>query len=150
MYKTGCLRLSRLACVQTDNSTTLRKMFSVSLLTLLLTIAPSLAIPPPGFGFPEAPNDTALSVTFQDNGNSIVVSEAELFGVNGILPSCSSLPSADRLQLSLMNLPSPSRPPDSSPSQATMAPTPSSWSIRMHRLLKTLPLDSSSTGFKPT
>ncbi|KIW87807.1 uncharacterized protein Z519_11391 [Cladophialophora bantiana CBS 173.52] len=48
---------------------------------LLLVISPALAIPPPDFGFPEAPNDTALSITYQNNGNSVVVTEAELFGV---------------------------------------------------------------------
>jgi len=57
-------------------------MLFVEALCLLLAAVPSLAIPPPDFGFPEAPNDTALSVTFQDNGKSVLVSEAELFGVN--------------------------------------------------------------------
>merc|ERR1712230_284108 len=33
------------------------------------------------FRFPEAPNHTELSVTYRDNGNPIVVTEAELFGV---------------------------------------------------------------------
>ncbi|EXJ83966.1 hypothetical protein A1O3_04633 [Capronia epimyces CBS 606.96] len=41
----------------------------------------ALAIPPPDFGFPEAPNHTELSVTYQDNGNPLIVTEAELFGV---------------------------------------------------------------------
>ena len=52
-----------------------------ALLSLLLSVAPALAIPPPDFGFPEAPNHTELSVTYRDNGNPIVVTEAELFGV---------------------------------------------------------------------
>ena len=59
-------------------------MYCLPILTLLfLAISRSLCIPPPGFGFPEAPNDTALSVTFQDDGKPFVVSEAELFGVKG-------------------------------------------------------------------
>merc|ERR1712230_169039 len=33
------------------------------------------------FRLPEAPNHTELSVTYRDNGNPIVVTEAELFGV---------------------------------------------------------------------
>lgn len=48
---------------------------------LLLSAAPALAIPPPDFGFPEAPNHTELSITYQDGGKSVVVTEAELFGV---------------------------------------------------------------------
>ncbi|KAK7906269.1 hypothetical protein LTR67_000995 [Exophiala xenobiotica] len=56
-------------------------MHSRTLLSLLLSVAPALAIPPPDFGFPEAPNHTELSVTYQDNGNAIVVAEAQLFGV---------------------------------------------------------------------
>ncbi|EXJ65877.1 uncharacterized protein A1O5_10853 [Cladophialophora psammophila CBS 110553] len=48
---------------------------------LFFAISPALAIPPPDFGFPEAPNDTALSITYQNNGNPVVVTEAELFGV---------------------------------------------------------------------
>merc|ERR1711939_1054532 len=56
-------------------------MHSRALLSLLLSVAPALAIPPPDFGFPEAPNHTELSVTYRDNGNPIVVTEAELFGV---------------------------------------------------------------------
>ncbi|KAI1608303.1 phosphatidylethanolamine-binding protein [Exophiala viscosa] len=55
-------------------------MRSPILLSWLLTITPILAIPPADFGFPEAPNDTALSVTYHDNGTSFTVSEAELFG----------------------------------------------------------------------
>ncbi|OQU99904.1 hypothetical protein CLAIMM_05476 [Cladophialophora immunda] len=50
-------------------------------LPVLLAISPSLAIPPPDFGFPEAPNDTALSITYQNHGDPILVTEAELFGV---------------------------------------------------------------------
>lgn len=65
-------------------------MYSLFVLTIFLAV-PCLGIPPPDFGFPEAPNDTALSVTFQDNGNSITVSEAELFGVNG--KTCSAMTS---------------------------------------------------------
>ncbi|KAJ9604169.1 hypothetical protein H2200_011003 [Cladophialophora chaetospira] len=58
-------------------------MYSISALTLLLlSIRPSFGIPPPDFGFPEAPNDTALTVIFQDNGSPISVSEGQLFGVN--------------------------------------------------------------------
>ncbi|KAK4944627.1 hypothetical protein LTR10_016061 [Elasticomyces elasticus] len=55
-------------------------MRSQTLLSWLLAVTPILAIPPPDFGFPEAPNDTALSVTYQDNGTSVIVSEAKLFG----------------------------------------------------------------------
>lgn len=53
--------------------------------SLLAVIPLALAIPPPDFGFPEAPNHTELSVTYQNNGNGIVVAEAELFGVGGML-----------------------------------------------------------------
>ncbi|KIX92439.1 uncharacterized protein Z520_11914 [Fonsecaea multimorphosa CBS 102226] len=52
-----------------------------AVLPVLFAISPTLAIPPPDFGFPEAPNDTALSITYQDNGNPILVTEAELFGI---------------------------------------------------------------------
>ena len=54
------------------------------LLLGVLAITPALAIPPPDFGFPEAPNHTELSVTYQDNGNSVVVKEADLFGVASV------------------------------------------------------------------
>ena len=57
------------------------KLSSCCLVLSTLAIAPVLAIPPPDFGFPEAPNHTELSVTYQDNGNTIVVKEADLFGV---------------------------------------------------------------------
>ncbi|EXJ56195.1 hypothetical protein A1O7_09126 [Cladophialophora yegresii CBS 114405] len=57
-------------------------MLSFSALSLLfLAVGPALAIPPPDFGFPEAPNDTALAVTFPNNGSPLVVAEAQLFGV---------------------------------------------------------------------
>lgn len=49
------------------------------MLSLALAI-PAVAIPPPSFGFPEAPNDTALTVRFQDK--NIVVQEAALYGIN--------------------------------------------------------------------
>ncbi|CAK4031003.1 phosphatidylethanolamine-binding pebp [Lecanosticta acicola] len=52
---------------------------------LAMAIAPTLAIPPPNFGFPEAPNDTALTVAFRQNSGNIgyvPVTEAELFGIN--------------------------------------------------------------------
>lgn len=53
------------------------------LAALALAVSPALAIPPPNFGFPEAPNDTALTVTYpQGNGRYIPVTEAELFGIN--------------------------------------------------------------------
>ncbi|ETI21739.1 hypothetical protein G647_08086 [Cladophialophora carrionii CBS 160.54] len=48
---------------------------------LVLTVGPALCIPPPDFGFPEAPNDTALAVTYPNNGSPLVVAEAQLFGV---------------------------------------------------------------------
>ncbi|OAL37518.1 hypothetical protein AYO20_03025 [Fonsecaea nubica] len=53
-----------------------------ALLPVLFAITPTLAIPPPDFRFPEAPNDTALAVTYQNNGDTILVTEAELFGVD--------------------------------------------------------------------
>lgn len=59
-------------------------MKSYSLLFGLCALAPVLAIPPPDFGFPEAPNHTELSVTYRDNGNTIVVQEADLFGVGSM------------------------------------------------------------------
>jgi len=59
-------------------------MKAYGLLLGLGALAPVLAIPPPDFGFPEAPNDTALSITYQDNGNTIVVKEADLFGVGSM------------------------------------------------------------------
>ncbi|KIW64816.1 hypothetical protein PV04_09724 [Phialophora macrospora] len=52
-----------------------------ALALLLLYVNPTFSIPPPDFGFPEAPNDTALAVTFPNNGNPLVVAEAQLFGV---------------------------------------------------------------------
>lgn len=51
--------------------------------SLTLAVAPAFAIPPPDFGFPEAPNDTALEVAFQQESGSInfiTVGEADLFG----------------------------------------------------------------------
>lgn len=51
--------------------------------TLLLATAPALAIPPEDFGFPSAPNDTALTITYNNNGSSTTVTEAELFGYGG-------------------------------------------------------------------
>jgi phosphatidylethanolamine-binding protein len=54
-----------------------------SLILLAFSVSPSIAIPPPDFGFPESPNDTALVITYQSNGDPTVVTEAELFGVNG-------------------------------------------------------------------
>ncbi|KAK5047173.1 hypothetical protein LTR84_007116 [Exophiala bonariae] len=56
-------------------------MKNTSILLGLVAIVPVLAIPPPDFGFPEAPNHTELSITYRDNGNTIVVQEADLFGV---------------------------------------------------------------------
>ncbi|EXJ79478.1 hypothetical protein A1O1_08742 [Capronia coronata CBS 617.96] len=50
--------------------------------SLLVALPLAVAIPPPDFGFPEAPNHTELSVTYQANGNSFVVAEADLFGVD--------------------------------------------------------------------
>lgn len=58
--------------------------FSWSLSLLFLT--PAVAIPPGDFGFPETPNHTALSVTFQNNGNPVTVHEADLFGVGSTEP----------------------------------------------------------------
>lgn len=60
-------------------------MRSPILLSWLLTVTAVLAIPPPDFGFPEAPNDTALSVTYRDNGTSVTVNEAELFGAGSMV-----------------------------------------------------------------
>jgi hypothetical protein len=59
-----------------------RSFLAVALLSV--AIPTSFAIPPPDFGFPEAPNDTALSVTYQSNGNSVLVAEANLFGVGSM------------------------------------------------------------------
>ncbi|KAK4499236.1 hypothetical protein PRZ48_009749 [Zasmidium cellare] len=56
-------------------------IFRTSLASLALAI-PALAIPPPDFGFPEAPNDTALTVRFQNSNNSnLLVQEAALYGI---------------------------------------------------------------------
>lgn len=52
---------------------------SSSLISLALAYS-ALAIPPPDFGFPEAPNDTALTVRFQDG--KVLVKEAALYGIN--------------------------------------------------------------------
>lgn len=60
-------------------------MLAIFIVTLLIAVTPSLAIPPPDFGFPEAPNHTELSVTYQNNGNPIVVGEAALFGISSML-----------------------------------------------------------------
>ena len=46
---------------------------------LLAAATTVLAIPPPDFGFPEAPNDTALTVNFPNN---IVAQEGALYGVD--------------------------------------------------------------------
>lgn len=47
-------------------------------------LTPALAIPPESFGFPSAPNDTMLTVTFPQgmNGQPLTVQEAALYGVN--------------------------------------------------------------------
>jgi hypothetical protein len=58
-------------------------IFFPALTLLLLSVSPAFSIPPPDFGFPEAPNDTALTVTFSNNGSPLVVAEAQLFGVTG-------------------------------------------------------------------
>ncbi|KAF7196696.1 Phosphatidylethanolamine-binding protein 4 [Pseudocercospora fuligena] len=50
--------------------------------TLALAIAPALAIPPPDFGFPEAPNDTALTAVFTTTNGTVPVTEGALFGIN--------------------------------------------------------------------
>lgn len=44
----------------------------------------ALAIPPESFGFPSAPNDTALTVTYNNNGNATEVAEGILFGAGGM------------------------------------------------------------------
>lgn len=54
---------------------------------IVLATVPALAIPPPSFGFPEAPNDTMLTVDFLQNGSTtgpryVPVTEAELFGID--------------------------------------------------------------------
>ena len=56
------------------------KFSSAITLGLLSAIAPTLAIPPEDFGFPSAPNDTALTVAFTNDGTTTVVQEGELFG----------------------------------------------------------------------
>lgn len=55
--------------------------FLYALTLLFLSASTTLAIPPPDFGFPEAPNDTALIVTYPNNGSPLVVAEGQLFGV---------------------------------------------------------------------
>ncbi len=64
-------------------------MYFLSALTLVfVAISPALGIPPPDFGFPEAPNDTALVLTYPNNGSPLVVAEGQLFGVSSeCLPS---------------------------------------------------------------
>ncbi|KAI9729106.1 MAG: hypothetical protein M1828_000191 [Chrysothrix sp. TS-e1954] len=56
------------------------KSFSTQAALLALSVSTVQAIPPESFGFPSAPNDTALTVTFNHNGNKTIVGEAELFG----------------------------------------------------------------------
>lgn len=58
-------------------------MIGTTALVWALAAVSSYAIPPEDFGFPSAPNDTALTVTYPNNGNSTTVTEAELFGVSG-------------------------------------------------------------------
>lgn len=54
-----------------------------ALLLPLLSLLPSaLAIPPEDFGFPSAPNDTALGVAFTTANNVTIVREAALYGVD--------------------------------------------------------------------
>lgn len=57
----------------------MKSMLRTNLASLVLAI-PVLAIPPPDFGFPEAPNDTALTIRFQDQ--NVVVKEAALYGID--------------------------------------------------------------------
>lgn len=50
---------------------------------LVLAFVPALAVPPPDFGFPEAPNDTVLSVAFRQDSSTlgyVTVTPGELFG----------------------------------------------------------------------
>ncbi|KAL9053764.1 MAG: hypothetical protein Q9162_004562 [Coniocarpon cinnabarinum] len=56
-------------------------MYRSALAAALLALSPALAIPPEDFGFPSAPNDTALGVTFNPGSdNEVVIMEAELLG----------------------------------------------------------------------
>ena len=48
-----------------------------------MSLSPVFAIPPESFGFPSAPNDTALSITYQNGNQQVVISEAELLGIDG-------------------------------------------------------------------
>lgn len=48
-----------------------------------LAASPVWAIPPESFGFPSAPNDTALVVSYTNNGNVTNVEEGILFGPGG-------------------------------------------------------------------
>ena len=50
---------------------------------LAFAISPVFAIPPESFGFPSAPNDTALTVVYNTIGNLTTISEAMLLGPNG-------------------------------------------------------------------
>ncbi|KAF2171627.1 hypothetical protein M409DRAFT_63264 [Zasmidium cellare ATCC 36951] len=63
-------------------------MISARSLASLALAIPALAIPPPDFGFPEAPNDTALAVRFQNP--NVLVQEAALYGI-GITQNAPSL-----------------------------------------------------------
>jgi len=56
-------------------------LFKRSILSLALAL-PTLAIPPPDFGFPEAPNDTALTIRFTHGQQTTLVQEAALYGIN--------------------------------------------------------------------
>lgn len=56
-----------------------------SLLLALALSAPALAVPPENFGFPSAPNNTVLSVTYTNNGAPFLLAPGQLFGVDGKL-----------------------------------------------------------------
>lgn len=54
-------------------------MRSNSLIAIALSLTPALAVPPEDFGFPSAPDDTILSVTYGSNA----VQPGTLFGIDG-------------------------------------------------------------------
>lgn len=58
-------------------------MMLTSIFLSALACRAALAVPPASFGFPTSEGNTTLSVTFQNNGQSLQVQPGELFGIDG-------------------------------------------------------------------